>query len=103
MDEVAETLVHVRSGGTNGSGVVLRDDGHVLTTAELVGDAEEVRVQAVDGPELVGDVVGVDPATDVAVLLVQGLDQLGAVLGRGPGPRGGGAGPDHRPPRPTGR
>ena len=81
MDEVAETLVHVRSGGTNGSGVVLRDDGHVLTTAELVGDAEEVRVQAVDGPELVGAVVGVDPLTDVAVLLVQGLDHLGAVLG----------------------
>jgi putative serine protease PepD len=81
MDEVAETLVHVRSGGIDGSGVVLRDDGHVLTTAELVGDAEEVRVRAVDGPELVGAVVGVDPATDVAVLLVQGLDHLGAVLG----------------------
>ena len=81
MDEVAETLVHVRSGGTDGSGVVLRDDGHVLTTAELVGDAEEVRVQAFDGPELVGAVVGVDPATDVAVLFVQGLDHLGAVLG----------------------
>lgn len=81
MDEVAATLVHVRARGTAGAGLVLRDDGYVLTTAELVGDAEQVRVQAVDGPELVGDVVGVDPATDVAVLLVQGLDRLGAVLG----------------------
>ena len=81
IDEVASALVTVDAGDTQGSGVVLRDDGHVLTTAELVGDAEQVRVRAVDGPELVGDVVGVDPATDVAVLLVQGLDRLGAVLG----------------------
>jgi putative serine protease PepD len=81
IDDLAAALVMVRVGGAVGSGVVLRDDGHVLTTADLIGDSTEITVQPVDGPPLEADVVGTDPATDVAVLLVRGLNRVGAVLG----------------------
>jgi len=81
IDELAAALVVVRVDGVDGSGVVLRDDGHVLTTADLVGDNTEVTVEPVEGPALEARVVGSDPATDVAVLAVAGLDRAGAVLG----------------------
>ncbi len=81
IDELAAGLVVVRVDGVDGSGVVLRDDGHVLTTADLVGDNTEVTVEPVEGPALEARVVGSDPATDVAVLAVAGLDRAGAVLG----------------------
>jgi len=81
IDELAAALVVVRVDGVDGSGVVLRDDGHVLTTADLVGDRTEVTVEPVEGPALEARVVGSDPATDVAVLAVAGLDRAGAVLG----------------------
>lgn len=81
IDDLAAALVVVRVDGTEGSGVVLRDDGHVLTTADLVGDSREAMVQPVDGPALEAIVVGIDTATDVAVLWVAGLDRVGAVLG----------------------
>jgi S1-C subfamily serine protease len=81
IDEVAAGLVAIEAGDASGSGVILRDDGHVLTTADLVGDQERVRVWGVDGTERLGAVVGVDPATDVAVVAVPGLTSTGAVLG----------------------
>jgi S1-C subfamily serine protease len=81
IDQVAAGLVAIRVGGREGSGVILRDDGHVLTTADLVGERRRVRVWDVDGEEQEGEVVGVDPATDVAVVSVPGLTRPGAVLG----------------------
>ncbi len=82
IDELAEAMVTVSVDGAEGSGIVLRDDGHVLTTADLVGDQDQVRVQAADGPAREAEVVGIDEATDVAVLSVVGLNRQGAVLGR---------------------
>ena len=81
LDDLAGTLVTVRAGDLEGGGVVLRDDGHVLTTADLVGTRRHVSVHGVDGVERAGSVVGVDPATDVAVLRIPGLTADGAVLG----------------------
>lgn len=74
------SLVAIRAGDTVGTGVILRDDGHVLTTASLVGDRDTVPVSPADGPGLEGEVVGTDPATDLAVLSVPGLGPAGAVL-----------------------
>ena len=81
IDEVAESLVVIRAGDVDGSGVVLRDDGYVLTTADLVRGHERVRVWDLDGGEYRGEVVGVDPDTDVAVIAVPDLTAAGAVLG----------------------
>ena len=82
ISEVADGLVAMRVGPVEGSGVVLRDDGLVLTTADLVRDQPQVQVWGVDGVRHEGEVVGVDPETDVAVVHVPDLDSQGAVLGR---------------------
>ena len=51
-----------------GSGVIVSDDGLILTNHHVVDSATEVRVALPDGTETTATVVGSDPATDVAVV-----------------------------------
>jgi S1-C subfamily serine protease len=55
------------SGIATGSGVVVDDQGHILTAAHLVRAATSVQVDC-DGRTVVARVLGLDPATDLAVL-----------------------------------
>jgi len=53
-----------------GSGFILRDDGIVLTNAHVVDGADEVMVKLTDKREFKAKVLGVDKASDVAVLKI---------------------------------
>ncbi|MCB9845911.1 MAG: trypsin-like peptidase domain-containing protein [Phycisphaeraceae bacterium] len=53
-----------------GTGVVARQDGYILTNNHVVEDATTVRVRLLDGREYDARVVGLDPATDLAVIKV---------------------------------
>ena len=55
-----------------GSGVIVSDEGYILTNNHLVGGATEVMVRCNDGKEYEAEVVGADAASDVAVLKVEG-------------------------------
>jgi S1-C subfamily serine protease len=68
-------------GSSTGSGVVFRDDGMILTSAHLVSDASKVAVRLSDGRRLDGEIVGLDPTTDVAVVDVDATGLPVAVLG----------------------
>ena len=52
------------------SGFVLRDDGIILTNAHVVDGADEVMVKFADKREFKAKVLGVDKASDVAVLKI---------------------------------
>lgn len=64
-------VVSVRRGDGSGSGIVIRQDGVILTNAHVVGDATQVDVRLSDGRMLKGTVAGTDPVVDVAVVKVQ--------------------------------
>ncbi len=64
-----------------GAGVVLRSDGHVLTTASLARSADTVTVVLHDGSELEGVVVGHDPLTDVGVIRIEATQVDPILLG----------------------
>lgn len=55
-----------------GSGFILDRDGHILTNAHVVDGAETVKVTLKDGRSFDGQVLGTDPATDVAVIKITG-------------------------------
>jgi Do/DeqQ family serine protease len=51
-----------------GSGVIVSEDGNILTNNHVVGGAEHVTVSLTDGREFTAKVLGTDPATDLAVV-----------------------------------
>ncbi len=57
-----------------GSGFVFEHEGRrlVLTNTHVVGEAQEIEVQTRDGYEYRGTVLGADPASDVALLEIEG-------------------------------
>lgn len=63
-----------RVSGT-GSGVIISNDGYILTNNHVVKDAEEIEVKLADGRKFKGKVVGTDANTDLAVVKISG-DQL---------------------------
>lgn len=54
----------------SGAGVIITADGHIITNNHVVGDASEIEVRLSDKSKLIGQVVGKDPDTDLAVLKV---------------------------------
>ncbi len=70
-----------RQSGGAGSGVVVTDDGFLLTNAHVVGTARRGEAAFSDGSGAVFDVVGSDPLSDLAVLRSRAGSPPPATLG----------------------
>ena len=68
-----------RSSGSGSGFFMGQGDGYILTNNHVVARAEEVSVTLSDGTELAAEIIGTDPATDVAVLKVDPGDYDGAL------------------------
>lgn len=53
-----------------GSGVIVSEEGYILTNNHVVEAAEEISVETYDGNVLDAEVVGTDPRTDIAVIKI---------------------------------
>ncbi|MBP0466313.1 trypsin-like peptidase domain-containing protein [Roseomonas sp. PWR1] len=62
-----------------GSGFVIDGAGYIATNAHVVGEAQRVRVGLADGREFEGRVIGLDRATDIALVKVEAGAPLPAV------------------------
>ena len=54
-----------------GSGVIIRSNGYILTNRHVVEDAENIEVRLRDGRTFKATVRGVDPQSDVAVIKIE--------------------------------
>jgi Do/DeqQ family serine protease len=54
-----------------GSGIILRPDGHILTNGHVVDGADSITVRLKDGREFAGKLIGQDSRTDVAILKIE--------------------------------
>jgi serine protease Do len=64
-----------------GSGVIVRQDGYILTNNHVVGGADEVNVTLADKRQLPAKIVGTDKLTDLAVLKIDAAGLPTAKLG----------------------
>lgn len=63
-----------------GSGFILEADGLVVTNHHVIADARAVQVRLSDGRSFDAKVVGSDPATDLALLRLEGASGLPTVV-----------------------
>ncbi|MDO6747393.1 Do family serine endopeptidase [Gilvimarinus sp. 1_MG-2023] len=78
LDQIPESHRHFfgqpnpreRNARSMGSGFIISSEGHVLTNNHVIDDADEVVVRLFDQRELVAEVVGVDPLSDLALLKI---------------------------------
>ena len=64
-----------------GSGVVLTQDGYIITNAPVVEGASGINVLFADGTEMDARIIGVDEKTDLAVIKVAGEGLVPAEFG----------------------
>ncbi len=55
---------------SSGSGVIISEDGYIVTNNHVVENAKEVKVSLNDNREFSAEIIGVDPTTDLAVLKI---------------------------------
>lgn len=65
-----------------GSGFIISSDGYVLTNNHVIADADEIIVRLADRSEMVAELIGTDPRTDVALLKVDGKNLPTVKLGK---------------------
>jgi serine protease Do len=53
-----------------GSGVIVAEDGYILTNNHVIESADEIEVGLEDGRHLEGKLIGTDPKTDIAVIKI---------------------------------
>ncbi len=94
-DHVKPSVVNISTGDTppprgerfrqrpdspsSGSGVIIDEDGYIVTNNHVVGDASEVQVRLMDKRKFTGKVVGRDPDTDLAVVKIDSKSPLPTV------------------------
>ncbi|KAA5542206.1 Do family serine endopeptidase [Roseiconus nitratireducens] len=64
-----------------GSGVIVREDGYILTNNHVVEAADELEVEFSDGTKAEGKIIGTDPQTDLAVIKVDRQNLAAVHLG----------------------
>jgi S1-C subfamily serine protease len=78
FETVGPAVVHIlahpgeKSRGGTGSGVLFAPDGYLLTNSHVVSGAAKLSGSLTDGRQFDAQLIGDDPATDLAVLRLQG-------------------------------
>ena len=69
------------SGTSTGTGVILSEDGYIVTNYHVIEGGTRITVLLHDDREFSAWIVGSDPATDLAVLKIEADDLTGATFG----------------------
>jgi len=79
LPSVVQILVSGAEGSGSGSGIILSEDGRILTNYHVVegaGDGGTLRVSFEDGTTAQARILGTDPLTDTAVIQAEGVSGL---------------------------
>jgi len=68
-------------GEGSGSGVIIDQDGYIVTNNHVIADAKEIEVTLNDNRKYDATIVGTDPSTDIAVLKIKAKNLSALPLG----------------------
>lgn len=77
----SESTVTVRCGGAASCGVILTEDGYILTASSAVPDRQALSVTAADGREIVAKFIGEDAENGICLIKVDKTDMKAAEIG----------------------
>ncbi len=81
-EAVGPSIVEIKAAGSSGqstgSGVIISEDGEIVTNNHVVSGASQVQVATSDGKTYSAEVVGTDSSKDLALIKVQGAKGLKA-------------------------
>lgn len=66
---------------SSGSGIILTEDGYILTNAHVIDDATRLSVELYDGSEEKASIIGFDKKSDLAVIKIDRKDLTPAEIG----------------------
>ena len=81
IDSVVSISCQRYSDSTTGTGVVLTEDGYIVTNSHVVEGAQAITIQFTDERVLPARLVGADAVSDLAVLKVDAQDLVPATFG----------------------
>ena len=67
--------------GGLGSGIIISEDGYILTNHHVIKDVDELTIKLVDEQEFKAKVIGTDPLTEIALVKIDASHLSPAVLG----------------------
>ena len=80
-ERLSPSVASLRARGGGGSAVAITPDGFLLTSAHVVQRSRNVRASFTDGRELMAEIIGSDPLSDLAVLRTSDDSLHAAALG----------------------
>jgi S1-C subfamily serine protease len=83
IDDAVGSVVMLLTGTGTGSGVLVSEDGYILTNAHVVGDDKAIRVRWPDKIETLAEVVRVAKDRDVAIVKTNPRDRTPLAIKRG--------------------
>ena len=81
IDSVVSVSCALPGGTSTGTGVILSQDGYIVTNAHVVEDAQSITVMLSDQRSFYATLIGSDAVSDLAVLQVDATDLSPAELG----------------------
>ncbi len=70
-----------RYSNSNGSGVIVSPNGHIVTSFHVVENATDIQVTLDDNREFKGEITGTDPSTDLALIKIEADDLKPVIYG----------------------
>lgn len=87
IPSVVSITTQSRSGTGTGTGVILTEDGYIVTNHHVIENGERITVQLTDDRVCAARLVGTDPASDLAVLQISADGLTSAEFGNSDGLR----------------
>jgi S1-C subfamily serine protease len=83
IDDASGGVVMLLAGSGTGSGILVSEDGYILTNAHVVGEDKTIRVRWPDGIETIAEVIRAAKDRDVAIIKTNPRDRTPLAIKRG--------------------